>query len=373
MAEPTLFPKTQLIHYVGNQIDTPSRRILITDVPTNIHLYSILRAVHSGPLLSAFIHDTTPLHGTKTALLEFLYHEAATNFLESLQDGTLTLTSSEGAAITFHAWRAPYSSAPVPERVAIPIRGGASRVVVATGFPRQCIYPFMVETDLHRGMGLQSVVEISYSEVEGLMGMGTLTIELSSVSLAHHVKRILRLRQGLLATRIPAVTNHFFGRDPCEVGEKPTTGTLDLPENVKDPVGFFTLPEFLSIPLSVNTPDPTILTTSTGLRTTTLRLGDQSFSCAAQHAASEWSITRWTHRNHETGSQRTRIPFGWSTTPEDMLRDFVFQNLETKDEEKKAVMDAWFEARGLVNLRKMVALGRGRVGCAANLWGTLGG
>lgn len=373
MAEPTFPGGPLLLPYVGNQTNTPSRRILITDVPANIPLYSILRATHSGPLLSAFIHDTTPLHGTNTAVLESLHHESATKFLESLQDRKLTLTSSEGTAVTLHACRAPSSSAPVPERIAIPIRGGASRVVVATGFPRRCIYPFMVEADLHRGMGLQSVVEISYTEVEGSTGMGTLTIEMLSVKLAYHIKAILHLRRGLLATRLPAVTSHHFGRDPCEVGEKLTDRTLDLPQNVRDPVAFFTLPEFLSTPLSPTLPDPATHTKSTGLSTTTLRSGDPPLSSAAKHSSSERSIVSWTHKDPETGARRTRIPFGWSTTPDDMLRDFVYRNLETRDEERVGVVDAWFEASGMVNLRKMVALGRGRVGCAANMWGILRG
>lgn len=373
MEEPTFQPETPLLPYVGTLTNTPSRRILIADVPTNIHLYSVLRATHSGPLLSAFIHDTTPLLGTNTAVLEFFHHESATEFFESLQDGKLTLTAEEGAAITLRPCRAPSSSAPVPERIAIPVRGGASRVIVAAGFPRRCIYPFLVEADLHRGTGLQSVVEISYSEVEGSTGMGTLTIELSSVRVAYHVKRILRLRLGLLATRLPVATSHFFGRDPCEQGEALTTGILNLPQNVRDPIGFFTLPEFLSTPLSPTLPDPTTPTKSTGLTTMTLRPGDPPPSSAAHDAAREFSTERWTHRDPGTGAQRTRIPFGWSMTPQEVLEDFVFRNLETGDEERRVIVDSWFEARGLVNLRKMIALGAGRAVCAANLWGVLRG
>lgn len=373
MAEPAFRRGTPLLPYVGNQGNAPSRRILITDIPTNIHLYSVLRATHSGPLLSASIHDTTPLHGTNTAVLEFLHYESATRFLESLQDRKLILTSSEGAAVTLCACRAPSSSAPVPARIAVPIRGGASRVVVAAGFPRRCIYPFMVEADLHRGMGLQSVVEISYTEVVGSTGIGTLTIELSSVRLAYHIKMILHFRRGLLSTRLPILTSSYFGSDPCETGEKLTTQTLDLPQNTRDPVAFFTLPEFLCTPLSRTLPDPTTPTKSTGLTTTTRGPGDPPISSAAHHAASEWTIVSWTHTDPDTGARRTRIPFGWSTTPKEMLKDFVYRNLETRDEERIGVVDAWFEARGVVNLRKMVALGRGRVGCAANLWGTLRG
>ena len=56
---------------------------------------------------------------------------------------------------------------------------------------------------------------------------------------------------------------------------------------------------------------------------------------------------------------------------EKMLKDFVYRKLWTGDKGSIEVVGAWFEAWGSVNLRKMVALGTGRVGCPANLWGLL--
>lgn len=361
-----------------NPTPLPSRRITISDLPSNIHLYSILKCIHSGPLVSATIADTTPHLGTKTALIEFLHHEHASAFLASLPDGTLLLTSEESGTVLHLPVRRPStSSAPVPRRIHVPMRNGMSRLLVATNFPRRCIYPFLVQATLHRGMGLDSLVEASYTDDKGSPGMGRLSLEFTTVSLALRAQDILIRRPGILPCRLPMGTPHSFALDPCQgTPQTRPIGPLDLPQNVKDPVRFFTLHEFLALPLHPHLPDPNHPLKSTGLITTTLDLSPESpASCPARYAEKEFATKPWTHTDPDTGARRVRIPFGWSMTVADWWKDIVGTNLETEVPERQRVLDGYFEATGGVNLRKLVALGKGKqkVPCGANLWGILKG
>lgn len=371
---PLTAPTSVLLQLLLTHIPTPSRRLLITSLPANTHLYTLLKCVHSGPLLSATILSTTLITGSDAALIEFLHHSDATTFWDSLDNSTITISSPEGGSISLPVRRLASSSAPVPERISIPIKtGGASRVVVARNFPRRCIYPLLVEADLHRGFGLQSLVEISYIEdnPDTGIGMGQLTLELSSVSAAHRVKVMLLRRRGLLS-RLPQVTSHFFGIDPCERPAHCASGPRKLPMNVADPVGFFSRHEFLAVPLVASLPGPGDPAVSTGLITKTPKNEDSSpATCPARYAEKELAIRSWTHVDANTGAVRTRVPFGWSMTPDSAFQDFVFRHLETKDPAVEKVVDAYFEARGLVNLRKLEGLRRNGHSCAATLWGIL--
>ena len=362
-------------------LDTPpsgrtaplSRRILISNLPASTHLYSILKRIHSGVILSATLLDTTPHLGAKSALIEFLHAEDATSFLKSLNDRVIYLPSPDGTVVAVPVARLPSPSAPVPPRISTPIQYGASRVVLAVNFPRRCIFPLLVEADLHRGMGIQSVVEVSYSEQEGgMVGMGRLSVELASVSAAHRLKVTLLRRCGLLSG-LPAVTDHFFGRDPCaEAAADCVPETTNLPLNVEDPVRFFSLSEFLGIPLTPTLPDPYGPVVSTGLVTRTPREADLSpATCSEGYAVQEFSVKPWTHLDLETGACRVRVPFGWSMSVEDALRDYVYHRLETGKPEADGVIDDYFNARGLVNLRKLISMKKGRINCPANLWGML--
>lgn len=94
--------------------------------------------------------------------------------------------SSESGSLSLPVHRLPSASVAVPEPVSAPIEHGASRVAVAANFLRLYIFPLLVEADLYRCFGLESVAEISYVKDEDAAGTGTgrLTPELPSVTAA---------------------------------------------------------------------------------------------------------------------------------------------------------------------------------------------
>ncbi|SPN96627.1 uncharacterized protein DNG_00148 [Cephalotrichum gorgonifer] len=335
----------------------PSRRIIVSDLPDDIHIYSILKCIHGGPLVSAIVLDTTPVLGRKTALIEFHYPEHATAFLNSIPDRTLVLTSeATGTAASVRVRRLPTSSSCAPRRISALMKNGVSRLLVVRNFLRRQIYPFLVEANLHRGRGLQSLVEVSYTEAEGLTGVGRLSLEFASVKAAFMAQSILVRLPGLLRSRFPSSPPHFYDRDPCQrEADASPAGPLDLPENVKDPVRFFTLHEFLAPAPYPRLPNPNCQLVSTGLVTTTLHSEDFSpFSpafCPVRYAEKEHHVRPWTHVDPETGAHRVKFPFGWKMTVEDWWKDVIGRHLETDDPKGQRVVDSYFEASGNVNLR----------------------
>ena len=316
-----------------------------------------------------------------TALIEFAYHEHATAFMALVEKKPLLLTSEKtGEVVKPSVFRPTTPSYPLAGHVLAGIElAGKSRVLVVKNLPPRAIWPFLVEMNLYGSRGVKDIVNIEYR----WGGNGELTIELSSIRTVDMAIEVLASESGFLRRALLGFdVKTSYAKDPCQrpidTNNPWPSGTLDVPQSVKDPEEFFTRAEFQTAYADVpplKLPDPQQLVKSEGHMKTPLHPEDFSiFSPRRETQERNTTEHRWTHYDPESGAKCTRLTFGWEYTLEDWWKAIVHRYLETEDVKWQAVLDLYFEATETTNMRRLIAYGKAKgvvVPGPANLWGIL--
>jgi len=358
-----------------------SRRIIVSDLPRDIRLWSILQHVRGGPLVSARLYDTTAVGTGMSAVLEFAFAEHAAAFFRRLEARPLILTSHRtGLVLRPVVTRPPTASYPLAVSVIRGMSHGVTRVVVAKRFPPCAVWLLLVEAKLYTAERIRELGRVEYG-----LG-GELTIELPTVREAQRVLSLIISGRGWLRNALAGsdVTARH-GPDPCAGSlDAPRfadpTGSLDVPQPVADPVEFFCRAVFQTKTVIEPARLPKFNQAVRKMVCITRPLHVEDFTvyspgyCPERIAAAEDGVERSIYRDHKSGVCYLRIPWGREYLADDYWEMVVHQHLESEDPAWHSLIDEYFTTTGDVNLRKLAAYSSFKkriIPSSANLWGIL--
>ncbi|KAK0761310.1 hypothetical protein N5P37_006259 [Trichoderma harzianum] len=138
-----------------------SRRVMLTNLPPDATMSQITRGIHCcGGILGIMILNTAPIFGndTKTAMLEFVYHQSAAEFTHDTNTSPLLYKARNGDVYSANAWLISSSSYGFGRIDKGLLDNGCARRFLLKGFPKECIW-FFIST-----IGINNIVSADYNE-----------------------------------------------------------------------------------------------------------------------------------------------------------------------------------------------------------------
>ncbi|KKO96427.1 hypothetical protein THAR02_11472, partial [Trichoderma harzianum] len=138
-----------------------SRRVMLTNLPPDATMSQITRGIQChGGLLGIMILNTAPILGsdTKTAMLEFVYHQSAAEFTHDANNSPLLYKAKNGDVYSANAWLISSSSYGFGRIDKGLLDNGCARRFLLKGFPKECIWYFIST------IGTNNIVSADYNE-----------------------------------------------------------------------------------------------------------------------------------------------------------------------------------------------------------------
>ncbi|KAK4085113.1 uncharacterized protein Triagg1_103 [Trichoderma aggressivum f. europaeum] len=138
-----------------------SRRVMLTNLPPDATMSQITRGIQChGGLLGIMMLKTAPILGndTKTAMLEFVYHQAAAEFSHDASISPLLYKAKNGDVYSANAWLISSSSYGFGRIDKGLLDNGCARRFLLKGFPKECIWYFIST------IGINNIVSADYDE-----------------------------------------------------------------------------------------------------------------------------------------------------------------------------------------------------------------
>ncbi|KAH0526711.1 hypothetical protein TsFJ059_010001 [Trichoderma semiorbis] len=138
-----------------------SRRVMLTNLPPDATMSQITRGIQChGGILGIMMLKTAPIFGndTKTAMLEFVYHQSAAEFAHDANNSPLLYKAKNGDIYSAHAWLISSSSYGFGRIDKGLLDNGCARRFLLKGFPKECIWYFIST------FGTNNIVSADYNE-----------------------------------------------------------------------------------------------------------------------------------------------------------------------------------------------------------------
>ncbi|KAM6485936.1 hypothetical protein HDV62DRAFT_403305 [Trichoderma sp. SZMC 28011] len=138
-----------------------SRRVMLTNLPPDATMSQITRGIQCyGGLVGIMILNTAPILGndTKTAMLEFVYHQSAAEFTHDANSSRLLYEAKNGDVHSANAWLISSSSYGFGRIDKGLLHTGCARRFLLKGFPKECIWYFI------NAIGMNNIVSVDYNE-----------------------------------------------------------------------------------------------------------------------------------------------------------------------------------------------------------------
>ncbi|KAL6816284.1 hypothetical protein V8C40DRAFT_269651 [Trichoderma camerunense] len=138
-----------------------SRRVMLTNLPPDATMSQITRGIQChGGLLGIMILNTAPIfsNDTKTAMLEFVYHQSAAEFTHDAVTSPLLYKAKNGDVYSANAWLISSSSFGFGRIDKGLLDNGCARRFLLKGFPKECIWYFIST------IGTNNIVSADYNE-----------------------------------------------------------------------------------------------------------------------------------------------------------------------------------------------------------------
>ncbi|KAF3076198.1 hypothetical protein CFAM422_001531 [Trichoderma lentiforme] len=138
-----------------------SRRVMLTNLPPDATMSQITRGIQChGGLLGIMILNTAPIFGndTKTAMLDFVYHQSAAEFTHDANTSPLLYKAKNGDIYSANAWLISSSSYGFGRIDKGLLDNGCARRFLLKGFPKECIWYFIST------IGTNNIVSADYNE-----------------------------------------------------------------------------------------------------------------------------------------------------------------------------------------------------------------